>query len=111
MLDFCVNAVSHIPGLLLVIVGLGVLGWVVYLSHTFMSDKMGVDSSIYLPYCYYAISITGWIFANAFFQSNLLLIYDKNIALTVAVIANLFCFVALLFAYLFFCKLVFYASR
>lgn len=106
MLDVLSHAFSHIPSLLMILIGTGVLFWVVYLAYALMSDKMGADKSIYLPYCYYAFSIAGWIYANAYFQSDLLLVYGKQLAITMAIIANLFCASAMFFAYLFSCKIV-----
>ncbi len=99
-------ALSHTPALIMYLIGTGVLIWTVYMSYKMAENQFGVDQSVYLPYCLYTFFIACWIFANAYFQSELLTYYDSDVAWYMAIGANIFCAFAILSAYWFSCKLI-----
>ncbi len=88
------------------LIGTGVLVWAIYMSYKMVKNQFKVDQSIYLPYCLYAFFIACWIYTNAYFQSDLITYYDPDIALAMAIGANIFCALAILAAYWFSCKLI-----
>ncbi|GMQ48355.1 hybrid sensor histidine kinase/response regulator [Vibrio sp. 10N] len=106
MPEFLKYALSDTPALIMYLIGTGVLMWAIYMSYKMVKNQFKVDQSIYLPYCLYAFFIACWIYANAYFQSDLLTYYDPDIALAMAVGANIFCALAILSAYWFSCKLI-----
>jgi two-component system autoinducer 1 sensor kinase/phosphatase LuxN len=99
-------ACSDTPGLIMFLIGTGVLVWAIYMSYKMVKNQFKVDQSIYLPYCLYAFFIACWIYTNAYFQSDLINYYDPDIALAMAIGANIFCALAILSAYWFSCKLI-----
>jgi two-component system autoinducer 1 sensor kinase/phosphatase LuxN len=99
-------ACSDTPGLIMFLIGTGVLLWAIYMSYKMVKNQFKVEQSVYLPYCLYAFFIACWIYTNAYFQSDLITYYDTDVALTMAVGANIFCALAILSAYWFSCKLI-----
>lgn len=95
------DAFSHFSGVFLILVALVLLFWLPYLSYAFSGSQIKSSQTTHRFYYSYTVSIVIWILSNAYFQSNLLINNPEQIAVSMAIIANLFCFFALLFGYLF----------
>ncbi|OCH15576.1 hybrid sensor histidine kinase/response regulator [Aliivibrio sp. 1S128] len=90
---------------LLLFISAFILLWVAFFIRSLFKDRMEVDPKIYYPYIGYTFFIIIWILTNFYFQSNLLLYFSEDIAIVMAITANLASYFAFAFAFLFSCRL------
>lgn len=82
-----------------------VLLWVGFFVRSHYKERTKVNANIYFSYVLYAVFIVLWILSNAYFQSSLLIKFSENIAIKIAIIANITSYLAFAFAFLFSCYL------
>ena len=90
---------------LLLLTSAMVLLWVGFFVRFHYKERTKFSANIYFSYVLYAIFIALWILSNAYFQSSLLIRFDENIAIHMAIIANMTAYLAFAFAFLFSCYL------
>ncbi|MGF1807999.1 hybrid sensor histidine kinase/response regulator, partial [Aliivibrio sifiae] len=82
-----------------------ILLWVGFFVRSHYKERTKVNTKIYFSYVLYAVFIVLWILSNAYFQSSLLIKFGENIAIVMAIIANMTSYLAFAFAYVFSCHL------
>jgi two-component system autoinducer 1 sensor kinase/phosphatase LuxN len=90
---------------LLLLTSVTVLLWVGFFVRSHYKERTKVNTNIYFSYVLYAVFIVLWILSNAYFQSSLLVRFNENMAIIMAIIANITSYLAFAFAFLFSCYL------
>ncbi len=90
---------------LLLLTSATILLWVGFFVRSHYKERTKVNTKIYFSYVLYAVFIVLWILSNAYFQSSLLIKFGENIAIVMAIIANMTSYLAFAFAYVFSCHL------
>ncbi|MCL4124663.1 UNVERIFIED_CONTAM: hypothetical protein GTU68_029961 [Idotea baltica] len=90
---------------LLLLTSATILLWVGFFVRSHYKERTKVNTKIYFSYVLYAVFIILWILSNAYFQSSLLVKFGENIAIVMAIIANMTSYLAFAFAYVFSCHL------
>ncbi|KFI10482.1 response regulator [Vibrio coralliilyticus] len=100
MPDLLTNIQIHPAFLLLFVVASIVLTWSIYFAKTANRSNSVQLRKIKLPYLCYSLSILGWTLSNAFFYSPYLVSWGSNVAIGMALFANVTSYLAFANAYL-----------
>jgi two-component system autoinducer 1 sensor kinase/phosphatase LuxN len=83
-----------------------VLFWLLYYCHRLRKRNEVVFGSHHAPYIAYSSCIIVWISSNAYFHTDLLVIFESEGGIIMAKLANLASFFSFAFAYYFSCSLL-----
>ncbi|EDP59705.1 response regulator [Vibrio sp. AND4] len=82
-----------------------VLTWVSFFCRSLYLNRGPRSIGNYTFYIIYTIGLFFWILSNAYFHSGFLLLYSKQAAIKMAILANISAYIAFAAAYLFSCRL------
>lgn len=74
--------------------------WIGHFAKSIRKENNRFNQGIAIPYILYSISIMTWIASNAYFHSPLLTNFGEEMAITLAIIANISSYSAFAFAFL-----------
>lgn len=105
MFNYLLNQLMYTKAVVLILTALLVLFWAVYFC-TALAKRHGTFSlQQYGYYIGYTIGVFIWMLSNSYFHTDLLMHFSDEVAITMAIIANLATLLAFVSAYCFIAKL------
>ena len=105
MFNYLLNQLMYTKAVVLILTALLVLFWAVYFC-TALAKRHGTFSlQQYGYYIGYTIGVFIWMLSNSYFHTDLLMHFSNEVAITMAIIANLATLLAFVSAYCFIAKL------
>ncbi|MCG9682630.1 response regulator [Vibrio sp. Isolate23] len=112
MFSYLLDQVLYPKALFLIFAALSLLVWAIYFCLTLIRRHGKSSIRLYYYYLCYMAGLFFWILSNSYFHTGFLNKFGSNVAVSMAVIANLSTLVAFTSAYLFSAKLYcFYTQR
>ncbi|PMJ99814.1 hybrid sensor histidine kinase/response regulator [Vibrio sp. 10N.261.55.A7] len=105
MFDTLIAPILHPKALVLIGISLLILGWVGYFLFSLKKQSNSSKTNTFRFYVIYSVGLFFWILSNAYFHTDFLVTFHSDMAVFMAVFANLSAFFAFTFAFLFSCQL------
>lgn len=105
MFDVLIAPLLYPKALVLIGISLLILGWVGYFLYSLNNNTNSSKTKTFRFYVIYSVGLFFWILSNAYFHTDFLVLFPNDVAVFMAIFANLSAFLAFTFAFLFSCQL------
>ncbi|MGC9401683.1 response regulator [Vibrio genomosp. F10] len=105
MFDTLIAPLLYPKALVLIGISFLILSWVGYFRLSLHRQSSSNNNKTFRFYVLYSIGLFFWIMSNAYFHTDFLVIFPTDVAIFMAIFANLSAFFGFMFAFLFSCQL------